>query len=229
MTSEFDVFEDSYVDDLDEVVAFSGKSTDFFTSRKADLILELAGRQLGDPTRLDLLDVGCGIGLTDGFLTGRVGSLAGTDVSSPSLARAREANAGVRYESSSEGEPLPFEDDSFDLSFAICVVHHVPRHGWRTFLSEMKRVTRPGGLVAIFEHNPLNPATRKIVRDCVFDENVTLIRAGLMKSLLGAADLTPVESRQILFLPVAAPWWLRVERRLARVPLGAQYYAAGRV
>ena len=28
----------------------------------------------------------------------------------------------------------------------------------------MSRVTRPGGIVAIFEHNPWNPLTRKAVR-----------------------------------------------------------------
>lgn len=49
-----------------------------------------------------------------------------------------------------------------------------------------------------------------------------------MKSLLAGAGLNPAESRQIIFLPTEAAWWHRFERWLARVPMGAQYYAAGR-
>lgn len=35
-------------------------------------------------------------------------------------------------------------------------------------------------------------------------------------------------TRQFLFLPVAVPTWARIERLLAKVPLGAQYYVAAR-
>ena len=228
MTPEFDAFSSSYVEDLDDAASFSGKSGEFFVRRKADLLVELATRQLGYPGGLDLLDVGCGIGLTDQFLTARVGSLTGVDLSPASLHRARELNPDAHYAESAHGEPLPFPERSFDLSFAICVMHHVPPADWGAFLAEMKRVIRPGGLVAIFEHNPWNPGTRKIVRDCAFDEDVDLIPQGRMKSLLAEAGLSPAESRQIIFVPTEAAWWHRFERRLARVPMGAQYYVAGR-
>lgn len=228
MTAEFDAFEDTYVEDLDRAVSFGGKPGEFYTRRKADLLITLAARQLGDPGRLDLLDVGCGIGQTDRFLSGRTGSLTGTDVSPGSLDRARELNPGVRYVISGEDEPLPFADATFDLSFAICVMHHVPSGEWASFAEEMRRVTRPGGIVAIFEHNPWNPGTRKVLRDCVFDEDVTPIRERRMRSILRGAGLEPAESRQIIFLPTSAAWWLRVEDLLRRVPLGAQYYVAAR-
>ena len=228
MSAEFDAYDDSYLDDLDKSVGFSGKSGSFFIERKADLLVELATRHLGDPRSLSVLDVGCGTGQTDGFLTGRVGELSGVDVSRASLARARERNTGVRYEGYDEGSPIPFDDGGFDISFAICVLHHVPATAHPAFLAEMKRVTRPGGIVAIFEHNPWNPGTRKAVHDCVFDEGVTLIRQRRMMALLTDAGLEMAEARQIIFLPLAAPSWLRVERRIGWLPLGAQYMVAGR-
>lgn len=227
--AEFDAFGDSYAQDLDDVVEFSGKSGAFFSKRKADLLVEISGEQIGDPGGLDLLDVGCGTGMTDEHLSGRVGTLSGVDVSAASIELAREQNPSVRYEKAEEEEPLPFEDASFDLSFAICVMHHLPGDEHGRFLAEMARVTRPGGMVAIFEHNPLNPATRKVVRDCVFDENAVLIRPRALAQTMRRAGLTVAEIRQILFLPVESPAWLRVERRLLRkVPMGAQYFVAAR-
>lgn len=230
MTAEFDAFHDSYVEQLDEVVEFSGKSGAFFVERKADLLVEIAEERLGGAGGADVLDVGCGTGLTDTYLTGRVGSVSGVDVSAASIQRARELNPGAAYESVAPAAPLPYEDASFDLSFAICVMHHVPVGLRGGLLAEVSRVTRPGGLVTIFEHNPLNPVTRKVVRDCVFDEHAVLIRARAMAAELERAGLAVAEIRQILFLPLAAPAWLRLERRLlARVPLGAQYLVAARV
>ena len=106
----------------------------------------------------------------------------------------------------------------------------MPEDGQDSFLAEMARVTRPGGIVAVFEHTPLNPVTRKVVRDCVFDENAVLLRACPLASRMRRAGLSVAEIRQILFLPVAAPAWLRLERRLlAKIPLGAQYFVAASV
>ncbi len=46
-------------------------------------------------SRLKVLDVGCGVGLVHRYLSGKVGSLHGTDVSGESLAVAGKANPGV--------------------------------------------------------------------------------------------------------------------------------------
>ena len=62
---------------------------------------------------------------------------------------------------------MPVPDASVDVVFAICVVHHVPPAHWGAFAAEMARVLRPGGVAAIFEHNPLNPVTRRVVSNCV--------------------------------------------------------------
>lgn len=228
VSAEFDAFEGSYLDDVDEAVGFSGKPGSFYIRRKADLLIELASRHFGDPGSVSMLDVGCGTGQTDGFLAGRVGSLSGVDVSRTSLDRAREKNRDVRYEAFEEGSPIPFDDGTFDVAFAICVMHHVPAVAQAGFLAEMRRVTQPGGIVAIFEHNPWNPGTRKAVRDCAFDEHVTLIRQRRIEGMLTDAGLDPVEARQIIFLPTAAPAWLRIERRIGWLPLGAQYLVAAR-
>ena len=86
-------------------------------------------------------------------------------------------------------------------------------------------MTRPGGLVAVFEHNPLNPLTRLVVRRCAFDEGVVLVRRRDLERLVASGG-RDVASRYLLFTPWKATWAL--ERRLGGVPFGAQYvtYAA---
>ena len=50
-----------------------------------------------------MLDVGCGPGETDRFLDGRVGRLAGVDVASGMLERARSRNPSVEYRGFARG------------------------------------------------------------------------------------------------------------------------------
>jgi hypothetical protein len=91
----------------------------------------------------------------------------------------------------------------------------------------MARVIRPGGVVCIIEHNPLNPLTQLSVRRCEFDRDAVLLPAWRTAGLMARAGLRAVESRYFLLLPSAATPMRAIERRLARLPLGAQYIACG--
>jgi SAM-dependent methyltransferase len=222
---DFDHHADTYREDVANAIGWSGKDVEYFAEGKADLLVDLAQRRLGDPAKLSALDVGCGVGVTDRFLTDRFGDLHGVDIASDAVEKARETNPKVHY-ASYDGGALPFPDDAVDLAFTICVVHHVPTVDWPVFAAEMKRVVRPGGLAVVFEHNPLNPFTRVSVSRCPFDEDVTLLRAGTTARLLDEAGLHPVERRFFYFLPVRDVAESRVEHALRRVPLGAQYFVA---
>jgi SAM-dependent methyltransferase len=225
--TQFDAYRESYRADLEEVLPIGGKDMDRFTEAKARHLLGIAERELGGAAGLDVLDVGCGGGETDRFLDGRFASLSGTDVSQGLLEVAREVNPAVDYRAG-DGERLPYDDDSFHLSFCINVVHHVPPPDWARFVAEMGRVTRPGGLVAVFEHNPLNPMTRRIVSQCRFDDDAVLLTRRTATGLLREGGLGPVAGGYVLFLPVRAGWTTALDRSLRWLPLGAQYFVAGR-
>jgi SAM-dependent methyltransferase len=90
----------------------------------------------------------------------------------------------------------------------------------------MARVLRPGGIAAIFEHNPINPLTRRVVSNCVFDEDAVLLRRRRARDLLRQVGLAPCEDRYIAFLPFGGKVVVPIEAALRRVPLGAQYYVS---
>ncbi|MDQ6750275.1 MAG: class I SAM-dependent methyltransferase [Actinomycetota bacterium] len=222
---DFDHHADTYREDVAKAIAWSGRDVDYFAEGKAELLVSLAARRLGDPSGLRALDVGCGIGVTDRFLVGRFAELHGIDLAADAIEQARAANPTVDYRPY-EGGHMPFEDDAVDVAFTICVLHHVPPAEWAAFAREMRRVVRPGGLVVVFEHNPLNPLTRVSVSRCPFDEDVTLLRADATERLLCEVGLREPERRFFFFLPLRKIAESRLEHALRRVPLGAQYYVA---
>lgn len=222
--AEFDRYSDSYREAVEESIAFAGADLDVYTRAKTEELLALAGC-VGPPDRLAFLDVGCGIGDTDRFLEGRVGRLAGVDVAPKMLESARARNPWAEYRDYDAGEPIPFADESFDVCFAVCVFHHIPRDQRARLVGEMRRVCRPGGLVAIFEHNPLNPLTRRAVSGCEFDRDAELLSRRTAIELLSTAGLPSPEGRYIVFFPRESRLLRAIERRLGWLPLGAQYAA----
>lgn len=225
--SEFDQHSETYTEDINGVLSFSGRGLDYFTKIKAGRLVSLAKRHLGDVSTLNALDVGCGVGLTDSVLVNHFQGMYGVDVSKESVKKAAESNANAMYQVY-DGQRMAFPDGAFDLTFAICVMHHVPPDRWLAFLGEMYRVTRQHGLVVIFEHNPWNPLTRHVVNRCPLDENAVLLSQGTMKKLMVKAGLSIAEKAFILFAPFPAAASEAAERPLRWLPLGAQYYVAAR-
>lgn len=226
--SEFDAYGDTYAEAIERSIAFSGADHELFTRAKVRELLAIAERRVGDPSRLAFLDVGCGPGETDRLLAGRVGRLSGVDTSQAMVEAARAANPWAEYSLSEPGDALPYGSASVDLAFLICVLHHVAPSLRGRLLAETARVVRPGGAVVVFEHNPLNPLTRKAVAGCEFDADAILLRRGESERLLAGAGLVEPESAYIVFFPRESARLQRVERRLGRLPLGAQYVVSGR-
>jgi ubiquinone/menaquinone biosynthesis C-methylase UbiE len=100
---------------------------------------------------LDLLDVGCGPGTVTADLARRVapgGSVVGVDAAEAVVAEARRMGEGVPGLSFEVADlfALPYEDDRFDVVHAHQVLQHVGDPV--AALREMRRVCRPGGVVA---------------------------------------------------------------------------------
>jgi SAM-dependent methyltransferase len=225
MTAAFDRYRDDYERVVENSVAFSGLGHDFFLTAKIVRLRALFARHFGE-AKPHLLDVGCGVGRMHPLLLPLVSRLSGSDVSAASVARAAADNPEVSYRQG-EGGTLPWEDGAVDATLAVCVLHHVPVAERTFFLAEMARVTRPGGLVILIEHNPWNPLTRLAVARCPFDHDAVLLKHGEAAERLREAGLLQVESRHFLVAPSLATPLQRVESWLAGLPIGAQYITQG--
>jgi ubiquinone/menaquinone biosynthesis C-methylase UbiE len=100
-------------------------------------------RSLGEAG--DALDLGCG----DGRLTAelRARSLTAADVSAVALDRARQRLPDAALVHVRPDERLPFDDLSFDLVMCAETIEHV--RDVQLFVSEVRRVLRPGGTFAV--------------------------------------------------------------------------------
>ena len=223
---DFDGFCDTYTEQIRQAVRFSGLEREFFITVKRDCLLRLAAAHFGATQDVDALDLGCGIGAYHAGLTGAFRTLSAVDVSQASVERARAQYPSVAY-AHYDGGHLPYDDGRFDLVFAICVIHHVPQQNWDSFAAEMFRVTRPGGLAVVLEHNPLNPATQYIVRSCPIDEKAVLVSPRATARLLAAAGFQIGSRRSILSVPPVGRFTTAVDRALGWLPFGAQYFVTG--
>ena len=228
IAEEFDRYKESYDDAVNSAISFSGQKVESFTRAKAGDLLRTVTSRFDSPRGLSLLDVGCGIGNYHPLLAPVVGSVSGVDVSGACIAKAQERNPGVSY-SVYDGDQLPYPDRQFDVTFCICVLHHVPPDRWPRFVGEMRRVTRGGGLIVIYEHNPKNPLTRKVVRDCEFDRDAVLLTMAQTRDLITAAGCSDVVTSSILTLPPMGGFVERLDGLFAKLPLGSQYRAVGHV
>jgi len=224
---EFDSYRESYADTVNASLGMPGLKVDFFTRVKADYFVDILDKELGDAKTASVLDVGCGVGIYHQNLSARLGKLSGVDVSSECVETAKARNPNIDY-AAYDGARLPYEDGSFDAVVTICVMHHVPTSMWENFASEMARVLRPGGVACVFEHNPKNPVTMKIVDRCPFDADAVLLKSEKTESLLSGAALTDVKSKYILSVPAANRPLRAADRLFSRIPFGAQYYTLGR-
>jgi len=89
-SAEFDAYTANYNAEINKALSFSGMDIDFFARVKNDYLIDILDSRLGTAGKVELLDVGCGIANAHKQLVGRVGKLAGVDVSSESIAVARQ-------------------------------------------------------------------------------------------------------------------------------------------
>jgi SAM-dependent methyltransferase len=221
----FDALTDIYETRINEAVAFGGREHSFYINVKREAILRLARQKFGDLAALDVLDLGCGIGAYHSGLEGTFRQLYGVDVSAKSIEVAAGQHPFVAY-ADFDGGRLPYVDAQFDLVFTICVMHHVPTKRWRSFVEEIHRTLRPGGLALVFEHNPYNPATQYIVRTCEIDKDAVLLRPATTRHLFKDAGFVDIQTRTILSVPPTGKVTSEFDRLLGHLPFGAQYYLA---
>jgi SAM-dependent methyltransferase len=161
--------------------------------------------------RGEVLDVGCGTGtLTFAIAKSQsVSKVVGTDPSEAFLAYARSKNDDPRITfESGDAQNLRFLDASFDQCLALLVMRFIPDAPKAAI--EMRRVTRPGGVVATAMwdntggnelNDSLSDAARSLDSSAPQDRDApgAYGTAEALMSLWTAAGLGNIEVKNIVF------------------------------
>jgi SAM-dependent methyltransferase len=223
--SEFDTYADKYRDIHDNNVRITGGNSDYFTEYKIRELyrnIPISGREV-------IIDFGCGDGNSEVFLNQYFpeSAIIGIDPSWRSIKKAtRRIDCKRVLFTQFNGLNIPVKKEKADIVFASGVFHHINPGNYERILSELYSVIKTGGSLIIFEHNPLNPLTRKIVDACPFDEDAILIKAKRLGMFVKSAGFRHVRHTYTLFFPrhaIMKPFHI-LERFMGWIPVGAQYY-----
>ena len=132
------------------------------------------------------------------------------------IARKKTGNKNANF-LQGNGVSLPFSDRSFDLVFSVDVFHHIAFEGldWvDKALCEANRVLKPGGMLLIYEANPLNVYWYYYMRK-IGEDNARLMRNGFLRRKIRKAGFSLNGGSYIGFVPqFLSPKGLRVFGRI---------------
>jgi SAM-dependent methyltransferase len=225
VVAEFDAMADDYYAQHKANIAITGEEPEYFSEYKiADLSRFV---RESDAPAARIFDFGSGIGNSLPYFRKHLGqaALSCGDVSARSIDIARKRFPG-NEDFILIDDAIPLASGSQDIVFSACVFHHIPHELHDHWLRELLRLTRPGGLLAIYEHNPLNPLTVRAVNTCPLDVNARLIHASTLRRRAAAAGWSGARIDYRLFFPAFMKVLRPTEPFLSWLPLGAQYRMA---
>ena len=220
--AEFDKFADEYHQQHTANISITGESPAYFSEYKIRELRCLVTER--NSSSSEIFDFGSGVGNSIEFFRKHFSEsrLTCGDISTRSIEISKTRFPDAADYLHIENDTIPCDDSSFDVVFSACVFHHIPEQDHARWLEEIWRITRPGGMLMIFEHNPFNPLTVRAVNTCPFDENAQLIAAAKFKRSMSAMWRN-VEIRYHVFFPRALSALRPLETLMKWLPLGAQY------
>lgn len=213
-TAEFDQHAHGYDDMHRASIQASGEDPEYFAIYKQRCLERMLGTSFAQP----VLDFGCGIGNLTRFLVQSFAEVEGFDPSAESVKVAAERAPRARFFDSLDAIPR----NKYGAIVVANVLHHVPPAERPALLARLHESLAPGGRVVVFEHNPLNPVTRRAVSACPFDDNAVLLWPWEVKRLLRDSGLVEVDLDYIVFFPRMLAGMRGLEPKMSWLPMGAQ-------
>ena len=215
----FNDYADSYNSDLIDQKAiyklFTSKR-DFFFEYKFDILV----RHIKTSPQ-NILDFGCGVGLCLPYLKNIFprGKISATDISESGLSIVSNLHPDVNVIPDHQ-----LSNNLFDLIFCSGVFHHIPIEERLVVLRRLNGCLSSKGILCIFEHNPYNPITQKMVSSCIFDQDAQLISRNNMEKMINILPFEILTSKYSLFFPEIFSRWRTIEQHIGWIPFGGQYF-----
>ena len=124
-----------------------------FSSHGVDLVRALARVSPRPPAAFgDILDFGVGVGRLARMFMGYGARYVGVDVDQRHIAWVKDSLDHVEAHHTQPAERLPLDDASFDTIISISVFSHLCEADQIVHLMDLRRVSRPGGLLFLSVH-----------------------------------------------------------------------------
>ncbi len=222
----FDDF-DEYAEDYRSIhtanIKLSGADSFYFAEQKVRLL-----QTFEKNNNFKVLDIGCGDGATELFMRQYFPKwqVNGIDISAKSIFEAQQKRLTNATFSWYNGIKFPLLDESVDIVFIAGVLHHIEQPLHQIIMQEILRVLKKDGRVYLFEHNPLNPFTRYLVKTCVFDKDAKLLKSNYAMKWFQQGGFHIHCKKFIIFFPRKGIFSkiIFLERYLQWLPLGGQYF-----
>lgn len=224
----FDKMANKYKEMVEDGLKGTGFDINYITEYKIKDLKKEISFYLKDKENLNILDYGCGIGLSTPFLEKEFpnSTFCACDISEKSVEKAIETNKNLKTKYAvCNGKELPFSE-KFDVIFLGNVVRHIPRENQKETLKILKNSLTENGIIFMYEFNPFNPVTLffYLIEDYRYDPNVKIMTPFYTKNLFKAIGFKSVKTRYSYFIPNNFKKILFLEKYLRSIPIGANYY-----
>jgi glycosyltransferase involved in cell wall biosynthesis/SAM-dependent methyltransferase len=223
---QFDRFHTDYDEALSRGLSVTGLDKLFFARARIAFLADRL-RELGR-SPLSVLDFGCGNGTAIPLFREllQAETIVGVDASELSLAAARDlhGSSSVTFRSAREYTP----EGAFSLAFCNGVFHHVPPEERPGVARLIRDSLEPGGLFALWDNNPWNPAARYVMWRIPFDRDAVMLSARAARRLLEEQGFEVLRVDHLFIFPRVLQALRPLEKPLAALPLGAQFQVLAR-
>ncbi len=220
MNHEFDQFATQYRQEQTKYLSPTGENSHYFAKLKAEkLKMWATNYKLHNPAYI--LDFGCG----DGIMSYEVKKLfplshiIGVDPSIESIHLAKENAPDCTFYELGESLEL-FKMNMFDIIYCAGVFHHIPFEKHNNCIKELYRILKPGGILILFELNPLNPGTQYIFNGHPMEKNAKMLTPWYAKKITN--DFYK-ETIFYCFFPKFLKKLRLIEKWLTKIPFGGLY------
>lgn len=218
---EFDSYAQNYDQALQQGLSVSGEAKEYFAEGRVAFLQKCLTKFKYQPQRV--LDFGCGTGTSVPILHAIPGVTfaQGIDLSTESITQAEKmhGHANRRFCTLADYQP----DGSFDLVFCNGVFHHIPLDQRAKAIEMVYQSLKPGGIFALWENNPWNPATRYVMSRIPFDKDAITLTPPESRKITQTGGFTILRTDFLFIFPRLLKWFRPVEQLVSSWPAGTQY------
>lgn len=216
----------NYGEQLSRGLRLTGEGATYFARKRVERVRDIA-TDAGIRVRV-VLDFGCGSGTAFSFLRNAFPDARIIGFEPERALREVAVEAAIRSHVELVDAPALEPRSDTDIVYCNGVFHHIPLEEREGAMRSVRASLRAGGIAFIWENSPYNPGTRLIMSRIPFDRDARLISPGRLRALQQSCGLVHHATEYHFVFPGALSFLRSVEPLLRTLPLGGQYFVAGR-